>query len=107
MVWFLVPESLSPRRRQQARKLKHEQDEEAKNKVHSSAFVYWISKAFGFLSPLALFWPVAVDSNPLKRKKRDWNLLLLAVAYGSTIILMVKYLKQVHLSNRSLTSLYH
>ena len=91
MVWLVVPESLSLRRQLQARKLKREKDEAARNGAQKSASAYWFSKAFGFLAPLLLFWPVSNDSNPLKRTKRDWNLLLLAIAYGSTILLMVKY----------------
>ncbi|KAI0093846.1 major facilitator superfamily domain-containing protein [Irpex rosettiformis] len=91
MVWLVVPESLSLRRQLQARKLKREKDEAARNGPQKSALAHWMSKAFGFLAPLALFWPAAVDSNPLKRKRRDWNLFLLAVAYGSTILLIGSY----------------
>ncbi|KAI0699674.1 major facilitator superfamily domain-containing protein [Cytidiella melzeri] len=93
LVWFVVPESLSLRRQLEARKTKKESDEAALADKRSGP-VYWLSRAFGFLAPLALFYPVVVEgpgTNPLKRKKRDWNLLCIAMSYGSLILLMGSY----------------
>jgi heme/copper-type cytochrome/quinol oxidase subunit 3 len=95
MVWFIIPESLSSRRQLVARKLKTDKEDAAKTQTGRNGAIYWLSKAFGFLAPLALFYPAIVESNntnPLKRRKRDWNLLLVATSYGTTILLMVWHL---------------
>lgn len=93
LVWFVVPESLSKRRQLEARKLKREEEQAARGR-RRSRILRWSTKLFGFLTPLALFYPAAPvgdDVNPLKRPKRDWNLMLLAFAYGSTQLVLVRY----------------
>lgn len=93
LVWFIIPESLTQeqmtacgiRHRDEIRKIK-----EARIGAAAGVFVR-IKRIFSFLSPLALFVPKTVESqNPLKGTKRDWNLSLVAAAYGSTIMVMVR-----------------
>ncbi|KAI0341888.1 MFS general substrate transporter [Trametopsis cervina] len=93
LVWFIVPESLSKRRQLEARKLKREEEQAAQGRRRSS-ILQRSTKLLGILAPLALFYPTAPaadDLDPLKRPKRDWNLLLLALAYGSTQLIIGSY----------------
>lgn len=49
-----------------------------------------IKRMFVFLSPLSVFMPeLNKNTNPLKVFRKDWNLTLLAVAYGFTVSIMV------------------
>ena len=65
-------------------------------------------RLFSFLTPLAILGPTVKEpGNALKGRKKDWNLTLLAVAYGFTVALMVSVLKcifQQHLSCASKAS---
>ena len=85
MVWFLIPESLAPTQLARA-KAAHNQDKVQAGGGISGLLAYLAS----FLAPLKLFIPVnvATSDNPLKRRK-DWNLTLIAVAYGFVIMLVV------------------
>lgn len=88
MVWFVVPESLSIRRQLEARKSRNEEIEEAGRMPKQRGVLAAFKKVFGFMSPLALFYPVETVGKDGKKHK-DWNLLLAAIAYGSTATLMV------------------
>lgn len=90
LAWFVMPESLTKHQMQESA-VKHNQDI---NGAHEKGFLLSLKKTFRFLSPLSVFIPELVEtsSNPLKGRKRDWNLTLLAIAYGLTISIMVKHL---------------
>lgn len=83
MVWFVIPESLAPTQLFRAKVAYNE----SKAQVRGSILAHLTS----FLSPLKLFIPVtvAMGDNPLKKKK-DWNLTLLAAAHGLVIMLTVR-----------------
>lgn len=86
MVWCIIPESLTNAQRNRSR-LQHARDkaliiEQGKVKV-------WMSRIFGFLTPLSVIMPLSVPSgNPLKSKRTDWNLTLLAASYGLVVSLI-------------------
>ncbi|KAF9014116.1 major facilitator superfamily domain-containing protein [Cyathus striatus] len=78
LVWTVFPESLSKVHRDRSK---------------TKGGVGLMKRVFGFLTPLAVFSPSVdeVGTNPLKGKKRDWNLMLMALAYGFTLTLMGSY----------------
>lgn len=91
LVTTIMPESLSLRRMLKSRRLYNEQIEEA-NRVPGKRGVWSaFKKLFGFLSPLALFYqaPAVVDSHPLRRPKKDRNLLLVAIGFGFLVSVVV------------------
>ncbi|KAK0459815.1 uncharacterized protein EV420DRAFT_1641998 [Desarmillaria tabescens] len=83
LIWFIIPESLTHAQRRRSTIKHYESDPQA------GVF----KRLFGFLSPLSVFLPEmnGSDSHPLKRPKRDWNLTLIAVAYGLALSLMGSY----------------
>ena len=82
MIWFVVPESLAPTQLARAR-IAYKED---KAQARGGLFFHLASS----FAPLKLFIPVTVATgdNPLKRRK-DWNLTLLAAAHGLVIMLIV------------------
>ena len=82
MVWFVVPESLAPTQLSKAKAAYSE------SKAQGGGGV--LTHTGSFLAPLKLFLPVTVakGDNPLKRRK-DWNLTLLAAAHGLVVMLVV------------------
>jgi MFS family permease len=91
IVWFIVPESLSLR---QMVLLRHKYLAQADGEGLRARGI--VKRLFAFLSPLSLLMPeISEDqdnSNPLKRKGRDWTLTLVSAAYGCTIALVVRIL---------------
>jgi MFS family permease len=85
MVWFVIPESLAPTQLARAKASYNQNKVQAGGGI-SGLFAYLVS----FLAPLKLFIPVnvATSDNPLKRRK-DWNLTLMAAAYGLVVMLVV------------------
>jgi len=85
MVWFVVPESLAPTQLSRAKAAYYKSKAQASGGVRGL-----LANLVSFLSPLKMFIPVTVAraDNPLKRRK-DWNLTLLATAHGLVIMLMV------------------
>ena len=85
MVWFIIPESLAPTQLARA-KAAHYQNKLQVERGIGGLFTHLAL----FMAPLKLFIPVnvATSNNPLKRRK-DWNLTLLAAAYGLVIMLVV------------------
>ena len=95
LIFFGLPEPLSERRRK-ASQLKYAEElragaEEMQSTSGTAAVAARAKRLFKFLSPLSIFMPELVNNgrNPLKRKERDWNLSLIAVAYGFTISILV------------------
>ena len=82
MVWFLIPESLAPTQLYRAKVAYRESKVQARGGV--------LAYLGSFLAPLTLFVPVTVATgdSPLKRRK-DWNLTLLAAAHGFVMMLVV------------------
>jgi len=85
MVWFVVPESLAPTQLSRAKAAYNKGKTQTRRGI-SGIFATLTS----FLAPLKLFIPVTVatGSDPLKRRK-DWNLTLLAAAHGLVVMLVV------------------
>lgn len=96
VIWFALPESVTPAR-MSASRLRYKEDlrslKEAREGV-AAGVVVRIRRLFGFLAPLIIFMPATVEGqqqNPLKKEKKDWNLTLVAVAYSLAIIIMVSF----------------
>ncbi|KAK7020467.1 MFS domain-containing protein [Favolaschia claudopus] len=53
-------------------------------------FAVRVQRVLAFLQPLTIFFPEMNDPDaaPLKGRKRDWNLTLLALSYGFTVSIM-------------------
>ncbi|KAI6013542.1 major facilitator superfamily domain-containing protein [Pisolithus marmoratus] len=83
---FILPESLTEAKARAAR-LRYKQEQEQDMTFSTLRRVY--KEATRSLSTLAVLLPRDVaDGNPLKRSKKDWNLFLLAMAYGLATSLM-------------------
>ncbi|KAF8077579.1 major facilitator superfamily domain-containing protein [Lyophyllum atratum] len=98
MVWFVLPESLLQSQMQQSRvKYEEELRDTARDRESNPAvgLLVRVKRLFTFLSPLTVFLPelkaARLGDNPLKRKRRDWNLTLLAVVYGLAVSIMGSY----------------
>ena len=90
-VWFIIPESLSRAEMLEAR-ARHKTAEEEYRSAHAHGGVLvFIKKLFLFLTPLSIVLPVDInDGNPVKGKKRDWSLLLVAITFGFVSSLVVR-----------------
>ncbi|KAJ6497032.1 major facilitator superfamily domain-containing protein [Mycena vitilis] len=90
MCLIALPESLTKTQMQAASVQYHESlrllDEQERTLLTR------IQRIFTFLKPLLIFFPEPVErhsnTNPLKGRKWDWNLTLIAMAYGFTISIM-------------------
>lgn len=85
-IWFVVPESRSMREMEASKakyKAEKEQDKIEREKDGGWGIGMVFRRVFGFLSPLAIFWPKSQPTTALK-KGRDWNLFLIALANGLT-----------------------
>lgn len=95
LVWTVIPESLTQEQMDDAKANYAEELLDAtsnRNRNPSSiAIIPHIKRLFAFLSPLAVFRPTIMKpgGNPLVKPKKDYNLALVAIAYGATISLMV------------------
>jgi hypothetical protein len=93
LVWFILPESLTKDHMELAM-AKYADSLRADT---GSSLVAGLSgtaqRVFSFLRPLAILGPTEeVPGYNLKGRTKDWNLTLLAVAYGFTVALMVSVL---------------
>ncbi|KAF9819793.1 hypothetical protein IEO21_01884 [Rhodonia placenta] len=95
VIWFVIPESLSPAQRAQARKLHEEELSQLQAARAKGGAGVWLRWAFGFLSPLTLFFPSAKNANvgasnanPLKTRRQGWGLVLVAGGYVCIMMLM-------------------
>jgi hypothetical protein len=64
-----------------------------------------IQRLFTFLKPLTIFFPEPIENpnaSPLKGRKWDWNLTLVALAYGFTISIMVRHFSLFLVRNSNL-----
>ena len=85
MVWFVVPESLSPTQLSRAKAAYNKRMVQTRGGLGGL-----LTTLVSLLAPLKLFIPITVSArdNPLKRRS-DWNLTLLAAALGFVIMLVV------------------
>jgi hypothetical protein len=92
LVWFIIPESLTKGHMELA-KARYYADS-LRAGPDSSLVAGLSGTAQRVFSPLAILGPTAeeVPGNTLKGRTKDWNLTLLAVAYGFTVALMVSVL---------------
>ena len=81
IMWLVVPESLSS-----VQMIKSVEKWRAKT-AHGLPTESW-KKMFKFLTPLNIFFSERDDGNSLRRRC-DWNLVLVVVAYGFTVSLVV------------------
>ncbi|KAJ7709720.1 major facilitator superfamily domain-containing protein [Mycena rosella] len=90
LAWLCLPESLT-KTQMQAASVKHQESLRLLDAEHSTLLLRF-QRVFSFLKPLTIFFPELVEThpnhNPLKGRKRDWNLTLLATAYAFTISIM-------------------
>ena len=92
LIWFVIPESLSPADLAAAR-ARHKLDMEEYRASHASGGVLvFFKRMFAFLTPLAMFLPIDLNKggNPAKGRRLDWSLFFLAIAYACVISLMVR-----------------
>ena len=96
LVLFILPESISKQQMDRARS-KYDaelliRDVEGERDSLSVLFKRFIIKWFSaFLSPLSIFVPSPqkIDGRASNGRRRDWNMTLLAVAYGFMLTVMV------------------
>jgi MFS family permease len=95
LAWFVIPESLAKGHMELAKA--RYADSLPRADSDGSLVVKFTGIAqhlFSFLRPLAILGPTEkVPGSTLKRRRKDWNLTLLAVAYGFTIALTVSVLR--------------
>ncbi|PPQ91426.1 hypothetical protein CVT25_014314 [Psilocybe cyanescens] len=94
LVWTVIPESLTQEQMDDAKaNYAAELIDAANSRDINARFIGLlpqIKRLFAFLSPLAVFRPTEPKpcGNPLRKPKKDYNLALVAIAYGATISLM-------------------
>ncbi|THH30371.1 hypothetical protein EUX98_g3826 [Antrodiella citrinella] len=94
-IWFIVPESLSAAQKRESRRAYEASVAKGKQDAIDSPILYRLKSIFGFLSPLSVLWSIPDGSNtspnPLKSRKKDWSLILMALSYSFAILLMGSY----------------
>jgi hypothetical protein len=98
LVWFIVPESLTKGKMELAKTRYADSLVRLRTVPDSSLharFTRIAQRLFSFLIPLAILGPSEKEpgNTTSKGRRKDWNLTLLAVAYGFTIAMMVSVLK--------------
>jgi MFS family permease len=89
--WLIIPESVS-RPKMIAFRIQHQEEQENLKGAREGVTVgilAIIKRAFGFLSPLALFMPVSITGHSPSKSRGTWNLTLLAAGYGMTVMISV------------------
>ncbi|KAG6829195.1 hypothetical protein H0H92_005396 [Tricholoma furcatifolium] len=92
VVCFILPESLLKSQMEKSR-AKHEDDlrDRKNSEAIAAGALARLKRLFSFLTPLSVFLPTSIDGgNPLKRR-RDWNMSILAVVYGLTLTIIGSY----------------
>ncbi len=90
LVWFVLPESLSPRVMTKNRvRYTREQEEARTNSLNASRTLVTMKRTFAFLSPLTVFAPETIRMPGSTKTRRDWNLTLLAAAFGFSGLVFV------------------
>ena len=93
MVWFIFPESLTKGQMELA-KARYANSLPANSGSGLYTRIARIARRlFSFMMPLAILGPTEKKSRKtIKGRGKDWNLTLLAVAYGLTIAMIVSIL---------------
>lgn len=96
LVWVAIPESLTKKDMAEAKaKYNEEMHDLARERDLNPTvgFLVKLKRIFSFLSPLTIFTPgiERAEENPLKKPRRNWNLTLMALGYGSTVSVMGSY----------------
>ncbi|PCH37837.1 MFS general substrate transporter [Wolfiporia cocos MD-104 SS10] len=86
-VYFFVPESLTTQQMSEFKCTFKSEMKERRDARSKGGPLMQLGRAFGFLRPLALLLPGVVEEKGSGKRKRSWNLLLLAAGYGCTIAL--------------------
>ncbi|KAG5734504.1 hypothetical protein E4T56_gene5957 [Termitomyces sp. T112] len=93
IVCLILPESLLKSQMEQSR-VKHDAELRATSE-NSVGVLMRIKRPFSFLSSLSVLLPDSKEGtprgNPLKRKRRDWNLTIVAGVYALAISVMGSY----------------
>ncbi|KAF9061927.1 major facilitator superfamily domain-containing protein [Rhodocollybia butyracea] len=87
MIWFLIPDSISPRKIQRAKAQHQEWLAENRRARNGGGISFWVKRLFSFLTPLSVFNAVRISENPLKIR-RDWSLVWVALSYSFTVSVM-------------------
>ena len=100
LVWFIIPESLTKGHMEFAKARYADSLRVDPDSSSVAGFTRIARHLFSFLRPLAILGPTEKDpGNTSKGRKKDWNLTLLAVAYGLTASLTVSVLKCIFSNN--------
>ncbi|KAJ7775088.1 major facilitator superfamily domain-containing protein [Mycena metata] len=87
LAFFFLPESLT-KTQMQAAVVQYREQQRLLDEQEMTILTR-IQRLFTFLKPLTIFFPEPIErSNPLKGPKWDWNLTLIALAYGFTVSIM-------------------
>ncbi|KAJ7729399.1 major facilitator superfamily domain-containing protein [Mycena maculata] len=90
-VFFILPESLTTAQMNRAWIKKREE----RLPTDGSAAVSWFRRLFFFLTPLSVLWPEKTSKEgSVTGVKREWNLFILAMAYGLMLLATSSLLNQ-------------
>ena len=108
LVWFIIPESLTKGHMVLAKARYADSLRVDPDSSLDARFTRIVQRLFSFLMPLAILGPTEKEHrNALNGGKKDWNLTLLAVAYGFTVTMMVsvfRFIFNIHLNYASKAS---
>ncbi|KAJ7098274.1 major facilitator superfamily domain-containing protein [Mycena epipterygia] len=91
-VWFLLPESLTTAQMHSA-SLIHRENVPSND---TPRLLLWLQRLFFFLKPLAVLLPEKISpENSRKGARRDWNLPILALAYGLMLLAISSLIDQL------------
>ncbi len=91
-VWTFLPQSLSLSLQTSCtRKIRKREKTrcEASWLLRCFEFLLFVKRLFSFLASLAAFVPTRETSNCTKRRRRDWNLTMIGLAYSTAYLIMV------------------
>lgn len=90
--WFIVPESLTAAQKKESLLQYQASVAKGKRDAIDAPILYRFKQLFSFLSPLTVLWQPGEDDsgNPLKARKTDWSLPILAASSASALLLMVR-----------------
>ena len=91
LIWVVVPESVSKKDMDAAKvKYNEEMGNSARERESETTvgLLVRLKRIFSFLSPLTIFMP-EIERSEGRKPRRNWNLALMAIGYGSTISVMV------------------
>lgn len=89
-VWTFLPQSLSLSYRLHAREryAKGKRQDVRRPDYFGVRVLLFVKRLFSFLASLAAFVPTRETSNYTKRRRRDWNLTMIGLAYSTAYFIM-------------------